>query len=138
MFITPNQSLAGVDFEVALKEEIHAISGLENNMFPLNAPESYPTPYLVYKAGYGVNDKSLSGVLSSRNIEVEFDLVCSDYEQMKTLTSEVVYRLQSFEGRVIGVNNQILVQEIVVEPPAEFWEPQLSNYKTVIDFKVNI
>lgn len=125
-------------FEESLKEEIHSISGLVNNVFPLKAPENHPTPYMVYLSSEGVHDKTLNGFLSSKSVEVELRLVCDTYEQLKAISSEVVQRLQSFEGRTIGVTNPTKVHEVRLEEPVELWDTQISKCRGIFEFKVNL
>lgn len=124
--------------EESLKEEIHAVSGLNNNVFPLDAPENYPAPYAVYLSSEGVYDKSLSGFLSSKSVEMELRIVCDTYSQLKAMNSEVVQRLQSFERRTIGVTSPIFVKEIILETPVELKDTQTGRYRGIIEFTVKV
>lgn len=124
--------------EESLKEELHSISGLYNNVFPLDAPENYPTPYLVYLSSEGVNVKSLNGFLSSKSVEVELRIVCDTYSRMKEINSEVVQRLQSFLRREIGVTDPVFVRDILIEEPVELWDKQVGKYRGIIEFTINI
>lgn len=125
-----------MSLEQALMEEIHSISELNNNVFPLKAPEGYTTPYAVFVSSEGVNDKILSGFLSSKTVELELNVICDTYSQMKQLNSEVVQHLQSFVNREIGVTAPIFVQDVSLENPLEFWDTQVLKYKGVIEFKL--
>lgn len=127
-----------MSLEQSLTEEIHSITELTNNVFPLNVPENYPAPYLTYLSSEGVNDKSLSGFLSSKSVEVELRLVCDKYSQLKAISSEVVQHLQSFSGRTIGVTAPVKIQDIFIEMPVEMWDSQISKYRCIIEFKVNL
>lgn len=125
-----------MSLEESLTEEIHSITELTDNVFPLNAPENYPTPYLTYLSSEGVNDKSLSGFMSSKSVEVELRLVCDKYSQLKAISSEVVQHLQSFIGRAIGVTAPVLIQDIMLEEPVELWDSQINKHRCIIEFKL--
>jgi hypothetical protein len=123
-----------MSLESAVKEEIHAISGLLDRVFPLTAPELFPPPYAVYVSSQGVNERTLSEVLSSKEVEFEISVISSDYSELKTLTSGVIQRLQSFQSRAIGTTTPTFIQEIVLEEPDEQWDRQLNLVRCVIGF----
>lgn len=124
-----------MSFEIALREELTAVSGLENKLFPSDAPEDTPSPYVVYDSSEGVQDKSLDGYLSSKAVECALNVVCSSYKALKTLSPEVIQRLLSFEQRTIGVTAPVFVQELRLDGNSmDFYDPDIQMYRCVIEF----
>lgn len=129
-----------MSIEQAIREELATISGLDtNNIYPLNAPENAPFPFLVYYSEAGKADNTLMGFLSSTSYDIELHLLYDDYAGMRTITSGVVQRLQSFARRMIGTTNQYLVQELDYHhSPSEVWDTQNLCYRTIISFTIYI
>lgn len=128
-----------MSLESAVKEELQTISGLANNIFPLEAPENFAPPFLVYDSSYGVNIQTLSGVLSSKEIDFVVQIVATSYTEMKTITSGVIQRLLSFQSRNIGTTDQYFVQQIRVDvQPDEIWDKEVDLYRSQINFIINI
>jgi hypothetical protein len=125
-----------MSLEAAMREELTAISGLTNKIFPVSAPENTATPYLVYLSSEGVNDRTLSGFLSSKTVSVELNILSDTYESLKTITSGVIQRLQSFAGRTIGTAGPY-VQEIVIDAPIEAFEDKTKLYIATFEIRVS-
>ena len=128
-----------MSLESAVKEELQTISGLANNIFPLEAPENFAPPYVVYDSSYGVNVQTLSGVLSSKEIDFVVQVVATSYSELKTITSGVIQRLLSFQNRKIGTSDQYFVQQIWVNTqPDEIWDKEVNLFRTQIEFVIYI
>lgn len=127
-----------MSFESGLREELNNVSGLSNQIFPVIAPEGAPTPYLVYESSEGLNDKTLTGFLSSKTIDCGLNIVCSSYSSLKTITPGVILRLQSFLGRAIGTSG-IVVQNLTFEgEPHEMYDSESKLYRCIIEFTARI
>lgn len=126
-----------MSIESAVKEELQTITA---SVFPLNAPEGQAYPYLVYASSGPINTQTLSGVLSSKEIEFELYVVSSTYSNLKTLASGVIQRLLSFQGRAIGttdVSNK--VQEVVIaDNPEETYDKTIGEYRMLIEFTLYV
>ncbi|MCM3763446.1 DUF3168 domain-containing protein [Neobacillus niacini] len=124
-----------MNFEDALRAEFETITGLTNKIFPLNAPEGEKAPFIVYVSSDGVPDKSLQGYLSTREIPCEIYILHDSYAGMKAITKEVVAKILSFQGRVIGENGPF-IQNATFEEPVERYEKEISLYRSAFDLRV--
>jgi hypothetical protein len=127
-----------MSFEQCLREEMETVSGLADKVFPVNAPESCPSPYAVYFSSEGTADKSLNEVLSSRTLDFSVHVISATYSEGKTITSGVVQRLQSFFQREIGVSNPIFCEDITIDPTTETWDNQLNMFRFIVDATIYI
>ncbi|SDM17419.1 DUF3168 domain-containing protein [Bacillus sp. OK048] len=121
-----------MDFEEALRAELGTIAGLTNKVFPLNATEGTKAPYIIYVSSEGVQDKSLLGYLSSKEVDCEINIVQASYGSMKSLTKLVISQIISFIGRNIGENGPF-IQNVTYHKPVELYEQEVNLYRCVID-----
>jgi hypothetical protein len=126
-----------MDFEEALRAELSSIIEINNKVFPLNAPEGTLAPYIVYVSSEGLQEKTLDGYLDSKEIECEINILHSGYGSMKALTKEVLSKILSFQGRVIGLEGPY-IHDLTYEKPAEIYENEVSLYRSVLEIKVCI
>jgi hypothetical protein len=125
-----------VDFEEALEAELETIPELVGKIFPLDAT-GYKPPYVVYLSSEGLQDKTLSGYLQTKGINGEVNILTHTYKELKTLTSTVISKLVSFEGRVIGTNGPY-IQNFNYEEPVELYEQEVGWYRCNISFTVRL
>lgn len=128
-----------MSFEKSLTEELYTVSGLSKRVFPINAPESFKPPYVAYISSEGVNNKTLDGFLSSREVALEVNVICTDYDSLKTLCPGVILCLQSFLRRTIGTTAPVFVKDIeFLSDPVELYEQEIKAYRCVIEMKVQL
>ncbi|KQL54511.1 hypothetical protein AN964_14065 [Heyndrickxia shackletonii] len=125
-----------MDFEEALRAELVTIDGLSNKVFPLNATEGTKPPYIIYVSSEGIQDKTLDGYQSNKEAPCEINIVHNSYENLKSMTKQVLDKIVSFEGRVIGKDGPF-IQELSYDKPIELYENEISAYRSVINFTVN-
>ncbi|MCP8969723.1 DUF3168 domain-containing protein [Ectobacillus ponti] len=122
-------------FEEALRAELSALDGLNNKVFPLNATEGTAPPFVVYVSNNGVQDKTLSGYLSTREVECEINIIHGTYSSMKALSQQVLEKILSFQGRIIGGQNGILIRNVTYHSPVELYESEILCYRSVLEVK---
>lgn len=127
-------------FEEALVTEFETITELNGKVFPLNAQDAegnpVEAPYLIYVSSEGQYDKCLDGFLNMKEVSCELNILHKTYKNMKLLSRQVVAKLKSFEGRIIGVDGP-MIQELVFENDSpELYEEQPELYRKVINFRV--
>lgn len=118
-------------FEEALRAELDTIEELTNKVFPLTAPEGTEAPYIIYVSSEGIQDKSLQGYLSSKEVPCEINILVDDYLSLKELTTTVLAKILSFQGHKIG---DFFIQDVSYEKPVEIYEQEVDLYRSVIDF----
>lgn len=125
-------------FDVSLKEELQTISGLSNRVFPVNAPENFPAPYIVYLTAEQ-HYKTLDGFIPSGRINAEINLICKTPSELKTLSRGVIIRLQSFLMRSIGVSEPVYIQDVeFVTEPSEIYEQEIKAYRSVFEITIQV
>ena len=128
-----------MSLQKALEEELSSLAGFTDKVFPVVAPsdddEPITAPYILYEAGYGVEEKSLGGFLSLREVECELNVLTATYTSLKTNVAAVIARLKSFERRAIG-SDALFIHELTYNAPVELYEPLPKLYRCVIEFKV--
>jgi len=127
-------------FEEALVLELEAITELNGKVFPLNAQDAegnpVEAPYLIYVSSEGQYDKCLNGFLDMKEVSCELNVLHKTYRNMKLLSRQVVAKLKSFEGRIIGVDGP-MIQELVFENDSpELYEEQPELYRKIINFRI--
>lgn len=122
-----------MSFESSMRTELMKITGLNNKVFPLNAPEGTASPYLVYVSSNGIEAKSHDGYLDLITVGCELNIVHSTYPDMKSLAGLVVEKLKTFQGATIG---DVFIQNITYEAPVELYESEIDAYRTVINIEV--
>jgi hypothetical protein len=126
--------MAGEDmeFEPAIVLELEAIEGLSSKVFPLVATEGVAAPYIAYVSSEGLRDKSLTGYMESKAIDVELNIMARTYKEMKHLTKTVLDKVIGFQSRAIGEVGPF-IQELTYQKPVELYEHQPKLHRCVID-----
>ncbi|MFJ5713117.1 DUF3168 domain-containing protein [Neobacillus sp. NPDC093127] len=119
-------------FEQALESELGQIDDIEDKIYALNAEEGVKAPYIIYVSSDGLQDKSLLGYLSSREVDCEINVIHTTYAEMKAITKEVLAKILSFQGRIIGENGPF-IQNVTYHKPVELYEQEVNLYRCVID-----
>ena len=129
-----------MSLQKALEEELSSLAGFEDKVFPVVAPsdddEPITAPYILYEAGYGVEEKALGGFLALREVECELNVMTATYTSLKTNVAAIIERLKSFERRAIG-SDALFISELTYEKPVETYEPLPKLYRCIIEFKVH-
>jgi hypothetical protein len=127
-----------MNFEEALKTELNSIPNLANKVFPLTAIEGVKTPYLVYISNEGVPEKCLSGYFGPKEVNGELHILNDTYSGLKDITKQVISTVESFQNRIIGGTDGVLIQDVTYEKPTEQYIDQLFQYLSIIPFTVRI
>jgi hypothetical protein len=126
-----------MDFETALYNELNTVSGI-GKVFPLDVIEGNKAPFCVYESSDGVQEKTLSGFVSSTEIDVTLYVVQTSYSSVKSVSRTVINKLQSFQSRVIGGTGGVFVYDITYDKPKEVYNNENLLYQAIIDFTVKI
>jgi hypothetical protein len=125
-------------FEEALKIELENITELNNKVYPLAATEGVITPYLVYVSSEGVQEKYLEGYAGSKEVDCELHILSDSYPGLKDITRQVIAKVVTFQGRVIGGDNGVWIQDVTYERVTEQYIDQLFQYLCVISIRVRL
>lgn len=117
-----------MEFEQALRTELASISGLNNKVFPVVAPDGTVPPFLVYYKASGGLIKTLSGTTKMRNGMYEIDILAKTYADLQTTFNAVKAKCLSFAGRTVGTSD-ILVQDVTIENFIELFEGEVKWYR---------
>lgn len=126
-----------MNFEEALVAELNAIVGLQNKVLPASAPEGTKPPFVIYVSSEGLQDKTLDGYLTSKELDCEIHVIHSNYGKMKALTKEVISKIQTFYGRSIGENGPF-IKSLSYEKPTEVHEKEVGFYRSSFDIIVRL
>jgi hypothetical protein len=126
-----------MNFEEALRAELGTIEGLQNKVFPLNAPEGTKTPFMIYVSSEGIQDKTLQGYLNSKEVDCEIYILADSYTELKRVIKEVLLKITSFPGRVIGDDGPY-IQNVTYTPPVELYEQAIKLYRCAFDLKLGL
>ena len=122
-------------FEEALREELASLPELAEKVFFLNAKEGTLAPYIICVSSDGAKDKTLQGYLESKEVPCEINVLHPNYTGLKSLTSKVIDKLLSFQGRSIGTGGPF-IKNVTYEKPVELYEAQINMYRSVFDITV--
>jgi hypothetical protein len=126
-----------MDFEEALSEELSAILGVENKVFPLSANEGEKPPFIIYVSSEGKETMTMEGYHDTKEIGCIIHIVTQHYHQLKPLTKQVISKLQSFYGRQIGTNGPY-VKSFTYDEPTEVHEEEVNYSRCSFDIRVRI
>jgi hypothetical protein len=125
-------------FEEALKIELESIDSLTNKIFPLTAIEGVGTPYLVYISSEGIYEKYYSGYSGSKEIDAELHILSDEYPTLNDITRQVIDKVISFQSRVIGGTDGVMIFDVTYEKVTEQYIPELFQFLCVIAITVRI
>ena len=126
-----------MNFEEALTYELETITELDEKVFPVSAAEGIRAPFLIYVSSEGVQDNTLDGYLTSKEVECEIHVVHNSYKKMKDLTREVISKLQTFYGRSIGIDG-VFIKSLTYDKPTEVSEKEFGFHRSSFDIRVRL
>lgn len=127
-----------MNFEEALRNELNSITLIANKIFPLAATEGVKTPYLVYVSSEGIQEKYLEGYRGSKEVDCELHILSDSYSGLKDITQQVIESVISFQGRVIGGDNGVWIQDVTYEKGTEQYIPELYQHLCILSITVRI
>lgn len=127
-----------MDFEQCLYIELSSVDNI-GKVFPLNVIEGTKAPFCVYESSDGIEDKTLSGYIASKEIDGSIYVIQPSYTSMKSVSRAVIDVLKSFQNRKIGDSvNGVLVLDMKYENIKEIYDPQTLLYQNTIGFTIRI
>lgn len=123
--------------EVALMEELNNIESIKDNIYPINAYEGVNYPYLTYQVENDGPTQFLSGgYTSSRELDINYDLYCESYQELKEEEMKIADLLRDLWNCYIGSSNSFFIQSIKVRGPRELYEHEVDCYRA--NFEVSL
>lgn len=122
--------------EEALVEELNTIEELRDKIFPLVADEGTSFPYLVFNSEGIKRYKTLGGFLPNGDINLEINIVCDSYSNIKKLSSVVDNKAISFLGRFIGSSGPFIQNLEYEEMQPETYEDRVKGYVRIVNLKL--
>ena len=123
-------------YEEAQKEELEAVPGLSNKVFPLYAPKDAKAPYLVYRKENVRFKKTLGGILNKTEAIYEIVLVANRNSELQQLSQDVVNAMFGFYCRPIGSGGP-LIEDVTVEIMGDAYDANVDQVIQNIQLKVN-
>ena len=112
--------------ETAVTAAIESGAGLAGKVYPLNAPEGAPLPYVVYVSEGTTEDDTLSGWIGSFDTEMEINVLHQSYKGMKTLARKIVEALKSTRGAAVHIR----------EEQPELYKEEIGAYRKIIELRL--
>lgn len=112
--------------EAAVTTAVEAVAGLSGKVYPLNAPEGEPLPYVVYVSAGTTEDDSLSGWIGSFDTDMEINVLHRSYKGMKAMAREVVEALKGIQEAAVHIR----------EDRPELYEEELGAYRKIIELRL--
>jgi hypothetical protein len=108
-----------------------AIPELSGRVYPAFALDpNTPAPYVAYVSSEGLVVRTLSGPTSSRQLDIELNVIVIGYAAMRGLSKAVTDVLESLSGTTSGT---ILIEEITYERQSdEIFEEDGNVFRSVI------
>lgn len=124
-------------FEEALKAELETVTGLSGVVFPLQAQEGTPSPYVIYLSQEGLPEKTLDGFLTLRTVHLDLNIMGDTYSTMKTTTQAVIAKINGWLGTTIG-SGTVKIRDITWDKVNELYEFQVLQYRCLIQMTLTI
>jgi hypothetical protein len=121
-------------FEIALKEELRTV---EEQSYPLIAPESKKPPYIVYRKRKITYAKTLGGTTNKAEAMYDIYIVADSYDTLLSLSESVKNKLLSFLGRYIGTTTPVHVKNVTVEFEPDNYVSDFNWIQSQIKLSVN-
>ena len=120
--------------ELFLREMLSEnIKELNDEIYPLNAPETSEKPYLVY-AKIGDKDiKTLEGFTNSKHSTFMFSIMAKRYSEMAKIRKKTEKLIKSLIGKS---KNEINIEDVEMNKIEEVYEFNLKLHRGIIDFTV--
>jgi hypothetical protein len=119
-------------FEEALVYELETISGLNDKVFPLSAPEDTEPPFIIYVSSEGKKVRSLEGYSDLTEVTFEIHVTTIHYSDLKSMTKLVMDKINSFYSRAIGVNGPV-IKSVSIDEPVESKVEELDYNRCAFD-----
>ncbi len=113
-------------FESDLRNKLITISGIDNKVYPLQAPEGTIAPYIAYTSSDIDEIQTHSGFTGTGWVSCEIDIVALTYSQLKELSKSVRNKLKEFDNLIIDT------------PQPELYENEVGWYRKIINIKAFI
>jgi hypothetical protein len=126
-----------MNFEESLRYELATITGLEDKVYPLNASEGVEPPFVVYVSSEGEEIQTLDGYTGLTEITTEIHVVAASYDELKRFERAVIDKMQTFFGRIIGIDG-VYVKSFSYTEPTETHENETGYERAVFDTRVRI
>lgn len=120
-----------MDIEQGLRSELITISGLENKVYPLTAPEDTNPPYAVYTLTGTERVKTLNGYDGALWSTFQIDVIHSTYSGLKTLMDSILAKLKGLTRNIGGTGPYIQNTDILTE--FETYEHESNLYHGIIE-----
>lgn len=130
--------MISIYFEEALKTELESIDSLNNKVFPVIAIEGVETPYLVYISSEGLQEKYYEGYSGSKEIQAELHILSNEYPSLKDMTRQVISKVISFQSRVIGGTDGVMIYDVTYDKVTEQFIPELLQFLCIVSISVRI
>lgn len=127
-----------MNFEAALRNELNSIPDLASKVFPLTAIEGIKTPYLVYVSSEGTQEKYLGGYAGPKELNCQLHILNDTYSSTKDMTQQVIEKVLSWQGQVIGGVDGVMILDVSYEKPQEQYIPELYQYLSIVPITVRI
>lgn len=124
-----------MDFEQALTYELQAIPGLKGKVFPQTADENSQPPMVVYISSGGEPIMALSGPTNMTELTCEIHVSTETYEELKSVSTAVINRLNTFFQRKIGHEGPY-IKSISHTEPTEDMDNKTNYHMSSFDIKV--
>jgi hypothetical protein len=125
-----------MNFDEGLKAELTAIAELKDKVFPLAAASEAVAPYLVYKRGETVYNRSLSGMSKDTVSSVySLALITKTYGTLQTISSSITDKLMSFQDKQVGESGPLILD---IDPKilGDNYVPEHDEYRCDIEITV--
>lgn len=127
-----------MDLEEALSLEFETIPQIQGKVFPLFTGEGIDPPFLIYIPSEGTPERTLNEFTGMKVVECQIHVVGGSYEEMKTILKEVMTKIISFRGRVIGASGGPFIHTLRYEQPEEMFEGETWIYRASFEMTIRI
>lgn len=123
-------------FEEGLSIELGSIVDLTEKIFPIIAPQKTEQPFVIYKKDNVKFKKTFDGISNKAEAIYSLVLVEKDYAKLQRISSDVISKLLSLQGRPIAAIGPV-IENITAEILGDKYEYELDNFRQDIQIKVN-
>ena len=121
--------------EKKLVEKLQEVTGLSNRVFPLTTKQGQEVPFVVYDRTSTERQKTLTGFTGLVEVSFQLDIHEKSYANLKTISSNVISKLKTFEGQTWGTYK---IQSCTIDDETEdyFDDDDVKWFVSFIDFTI--
>ena len=121
----------------AIRAVLSAISGLSGKVFPLEAQQGTPAPYVTYSVSGGERSRTLIEHDGLVTAQYQIDAYHTSYTNILALRRLILTEIKTWERTNLGSTGPYIQACTITDEPVETYDDETKLYQTTIDIEIS-